>query len=83
MAELALSDAGDRLAEVIDLVRRSGEPIFVTRGGHRVAVIVGAEVFEQLVDAAGEVTDREELHAACVEDEYVPWDEVKADLDLG
>lgn len=82
MAELALSDARDRLGEVIDQARRSGEPIFVTLGGRRVAVIVGAEAFEQLVDAADEAIDREELQAARVENEYVPWDEVKADLGL-
>jgi prevent-host-death family protein len=82
MAELAVSEAREHLAEVIDQARRSGEPIFVTRRGRRVAVIVDSEAFERIVDAAEEATDRRELAAARLEDDYVPWDEVKADLGL-
>ena len=82
MTELAVSEAREHLAEVIDQARRSGEPIFVTRRGRRVAVIVDSEAFERIVDAAEEATDRRELAAARLEDDYVPWDEVKADLGL-
>jgi antitoxin Phd len=82
MAELAVSEAREHLADVIDQARRSGEPIFVTRRGRRVAVIVDSEAFERIVDAAEEATDRRELAAARLEDDYVPWDEVKADLGL-
>lgn len=68
MNEVAVSEARNRLAEVIEESRRSGEPISVTRRGRRVAVIVGSEDFDRLVDTA---------------DDYVPWDEVKAALGLG
>jgi prevent-host-death family protein len=82
MTEFAVSEARDHLAEVIDQARRSGEPVFVTRRGRRVAVIVDADAFERIVDAAEEATDRRELAAARLEDDYVPWEDVKADLGL-
>ena len=83
MNEVAVSDARNRLAEVIEEARRSGEPVSVTRRGRRVAVIVDADAFDVLVDAADDVYDRRELDAARAEDEYVPWDEVKSALGLG
>jgi len=83
MSEVAVSDVRNRLAEVIEQSRRSGEPISVTRRGRRVAVILGAEAFDELVDAADEVEDRRELAASRAEDDYVPWDEVKSALGLG
>lgn len=82
MTELAVSEARDHLAEVIEEARRSGEPVFVTRRGRRVAVIIDADVYERVVDAAEDASDRRELQAARDEDDYVPWDEVKADLGL-
>ncbi len=82
MTELAVSKARDHLAEVIEQSRRSGEPVFVTRRGRRVAVIIDAESYERVVETAEEATDRQELQAARDENDYVPWDEVKADLGL-
>ena len=82
MSELAVSDVRNRLAEVIEESRRSGDPISVTRRGRRVAVILDADAFDELVDAADDVDDRRELGAARAEDDYVPWGEVKAALGL-
>ena len=83
MTEVAVSEARNRLAEVIEESRRSGEPISVTRRGRRVAVILGSEAFDRLVDTADDLDDRRELEAARSDDDYVPWDEVKAALGLG
>lgn len=82
MMEVAVSEARNRLAEVIDDTRRSGEPVSVTKHGRRVAVILSSEAFDQLVDRADELDDRRELEASRAEDDYVPWDEVKAALGL-
>ena len=82
MTELAVSAARDHLADAIDEARRSGEPVYVTRRGKRVAVLMDSEAFERLVEAAEDAIDRVELAAAREEDDYVPWDEVKADLGL-
>ena len=82
MTEVAVSEARDRLAEVIDETRRSGEPISVTRRGRRVAVIIDSDAFDRLVDIADDIEDRRELDAARAADDYVPWEEVKAALGL-
>ena len=81
MSEFAVSEARNRLAEAIDLAR-SGEPVYMTRRGRRVAVLVDAASYDALVEAAEEATDHAELEAARAENDYVPWGEVKADLGL-
>ena len=80
--EVAVSEARSRLAEVLEEARRSAEPITVTRRGLRVAVILDVDSFDRLVDNADDVEDRRELAAAWVDDDYVPWDDVKAVLGL-
>jgi len=82
MTEVAVSEARNRLAEVIEESRRSGAPVSVTRRGRRIAVIIDSEAFDRLVDIADDVDDRRELDAARTDDDYVPWDEVKAMLGL-
>jgi prevent-host-death family protein len=83
MTELALSELRDNLADAIDSARQSGEPVYVTRRGKRVAVVVDSESYDQLVAAAEDQLDRQELRRAREEDDYVPWDEVKRELGLG
>jgi prevent-host-death family protein len=81
MSELGVSEARERLADAIDQAR-AGEPVYVTRRGRRVAVIVDADAYDSLVEAAEETLDRAELRSARTEDDYVPWEEVKAELGL-
>ena len=82
MTEMAVSEAREHLAELIEDTRRNREPVYVTRRGRRVAVILDPDTYEQLLDDAEDALDRAELHAARADDDYVPWDEVKADLGL-
>lgn len=82
MTEVAVSEVRNRLAEMIEMSRRSGEPISVTRRGRRVAVILDSDTFDHLIDDADDKDDRRELDAARADDDYVPWDEVKAMLGL-
>jgi prevent-host-death family protein len=82
MLQLPVSEARNHLAEVIDQARRSGEPVYVTRRGRRVAVIVDADAYERVVEAGEDAADRRELQAAREDDDFVPWREVKADLGL-
>ncbi len=82
MTEMAVSEARNRLAEVIEESRRSGEPTWVTRCGQRVAVILDSYAFDRLVDSADDAADRRELEAARLDDDYVPWDDVNAALGL-
>jgi antitoxin Phd len=82
VSDVAVTVARDHLSETIDQARQSGEPVYVTRRGRRVAVIVDAEAYDALVESAEDALDRSELDAARAEDDFVPWEEVKADLGL-
>ena len=82
MTEMAVSEARDHLAELIDATRRTGQPVYVTRRGRRVAVILDTDAYEKLLEDAEDAVDRAELRAAREEADYVPWDEVKRDLGL-
>lgn len=82
MNDVAVSEAREHLADLIDTARRTGEPILVTRRGRPVAIVVDPVVYQHLLDSAEDAVDRAELQAARAEDDYVPWDEVKADLGL-
>jgi prevent-host-death family protein len=82
MSEMTVSEARDRLADAIDRARTSHEPVVLTRRGRRVAVLVDAEDFARMSDLVEDALDRAELEAARAEDDYVPWEQVKADLGL-
>ena len=82
MMEMAVSEAREHLAEVIDSAQRTGEPVYLTRRGRAVAVVVDPVVFEKLLDDAEDALDRAELALARDEDDYIPWEQVKADLGL-
>jgi prevent-host-death family protein len=82
MTEMAVSEAREHLAEVIDSAQRTGDPVYLTRRGRAVAVVVDPVVFEKLVNDAEDALDRAELALARDEDDYIPWEQVKADLGL-
>ena len=82
MSEVAVSEAREHLADLIDTTQRSGDPVYVTRRGRRVAVILDPDSYERLLADAEDTLDRAELQAAREDDDYVPWDEVKAELGL-
>lgn len=82
MTEMAVSEAREHLAEVINSAQRTGEPVYLTRRGRAVAVVVDPAVFEKLLDDAEDALDRAELAIARDEDDFIPWEQVKADLGL-
>ncbi|MDR0783621.1 MAG: type II toxin-antitoxin system Phd/YefM family antitoxin [Propionibacteriaceae bacterium] len=86
MSTLTVTDARARLAEVVDQVRVSKDPLFLTRRGRRVAAVIDADDLDRLIAAAEDLADitaaaqaRAELDAGS---ELVPWEQVKADLGL-
>jgi len=83
MKVMAVSEAREHLAEVIDSAQRTGEPVYLTRRGRPVAVVIDPIVFEKLLNDAEDALDRVELAMARDEDDYIPWEQVKADLGLG
>lgn len=46
-------------------------------------MILDSDAFDRLVDIAEDVEDRRELATALADDDYVPWEEVKAALGFG
>lgn len=82
MSEIAVSEARNRFAEIIDDARTSGEPVTVTRRGRPVAVVLAADDYERLIDAVDDNLDHAELAAARIEDDFIPWEQAKADLGL-
>lgn len=43
MAELTVTDARARFADVVDSARLCHEPVYLTRRGHRIAAVIDPE----------------------------------------
>lgn len=85
---LAVSDARDQLANLINQVQATHEPIYLSRRGRRVAAIIDADDLDHLIELAEDMVDiraaeeaREKMRHT-PKAEPIPWDEVKADLGL-
>jgi len=87
MAEMTVSDARARLADVVDEARVGHDPVYLTRRGQRVAAVIDADDLDRLVAAAEDLADIEAARAARTEvsegEPVIPWEQVKADLGLG
>ena len=85
MAELTVTDARARLADVVDEARVRHDPIYLTRRGQRVAAVSDADDLDRLIEAAEDLADIEAARAARAEvdaEGAIPWEQVKADLGL-
>lgn len=82
MSEMAVSDARENLAQVIETASKTTEPMYLTRRGRTVAVLLNPETYEQLVSAAEDAVDRVALAASREQSDYIPWEQVKVDLGL-
>jgi antitoxin Phd len=79
MTAMSISEARERLADVIDGVKN--EPVVLERYGKPAAVLVSPEYYEALLDAMEESTDVAAFDAALAESNpNIPWDQVKVDL---
>ncbi len=76
-----MSKVRENLAEVVDATRRSGEPLYLTKHGKPIAVLVDYELFENVVERLEDYMDLETL--AETEGEIgIPWEQVKRELGL-
>jgi len=87
MAEMTVTEARARLADVVDEARVAHDPVFLTRRGRRVAAVIDADDLERLIEAAEDLEDIRAADAARAEVAEsgappIPWDQVKADLGL-
>ncbi|HEX6075669.1 MAG TPA: type II toxin-antitoxin system Phd/YefM family antitoxin [Micromonosporaceae bacterium] len=81
-----MSDARDRLGDLVNRAVYTREPVYLTRRGRRVAAVIDAQTLDRLVELAEDAIDAAEASTARAEladgAEPVPWDEVKRDLGL-
>ena len=85
MAEITVTDARARLADVVDQARVRHDPVYLTRRGQRIAAVIDAVDLQRLIEAAENLADIEAARAARAEVEVegtIPWGEVKADLGI-
>jgi len=81
MSDMTATVARERFSEA--LATSSREPVFITRHGKRVAVLVTAEFYDRAIEAIENAEDIAAARAALAEDEpSIPWEVVKADLGL-
>jgi prevent-host-death family protein len=83
----SVSEARRDLAAVIDAVRSTHQPVWISRRGHRVAAVIDADQLERLQALAEDMADILDAEASRAEmretaAEPVPWEQVKADLGL-
>ena len=82
MREIAVSEARDSLAEVIEETQRTGKAVAVTRRGRRVAVLMDANEYDRITSSLEDAVDRALLQLARDEDDFIPWEQAKRDLGL-
>jgi prevent-host-death family protein len=81
MSDIAITDARDRLAAVVDQARRS--PVFLTRRGTKLVAVVDADFFDELVDAWEELRDIRAIEEADRLGEIpIPWEQAKRELGM-
>jgi len=81
MKAMPMSKVRENLSEDVDVTRRSGEPLYLTKHGKPIAVLVDYELFESVVERLEDYMDRETL--AETEGEVgIPWEQVKRELGL-
>ena len=86
MAEVSVTQARERLADVVDDARVNHQPVYLTRRGKRIAAVVDATDLEALLRDSEDLADLRAAAAARAEldsgETAVLWDQVKADLGL-
>lgn len=85
--DLAVSDARQHLAAIIDRARTEHAPVYLARRGRRVAAVIDADDLERLLVLAEDMADIRAAEAARAEmratgEAPIPWEQVKADLGL-
>jgi prevent-host-death family protein len=84
---LAVSEARQQLAAIIDRARSEHLPIYLARRGRRVAAVIDADDLDALLALAEDMSDiraaaEARADIAATGATPIPWDEVKEDLGL-
>ena len=82
--EMAVTEARERFSELVEM--SAHEPVFLTKRGHRQAVMISTAEYERLLEADEDTDDLATSDAAMAEimagAPTIPWAQVKADLGL-
>ena len=79
VATMNVSDAREKLAEVIDAAQ--SEAVVLERYGRPAAVLVSMQRYQELLDVFEEAEDVVAFDAAMAEEgDNIPWEQVKAAL---
>ena len=79
MAKMAVSEAREKLSEVVALAH--SEAVFLERYGQPAAVMVSPDRYEELITALEDSEDVAAFDEAMAEEgANIPWDQVKTDL---
>lgn len=79
MATFPVSDARQRLAEIVDLAQT--EAVVIERYGSPAAVVISYARYEQLMESLEDLEDLDLYDAAIAEGgEPIPWEQVEKDL---
>ena len=82
MSDMAIRDARDHLADVVNRAAYGGESVYLTRRGKRMAAVVPAELLEAWEAAEDAVDVAEARKALAEEGESVSLEHVRAELGL-
>lgn len=85
--DLAISEAHQQLAAIIDRARAEHVPIYLARRGRRVAAVIDADDLDRILELAEDMADIRAAEAARADmratgEAPIPWEQVKADLGL-
>ena len=81
MKELSVTEAREQYPALLNQAAK--KPVWITRHGVDVAVVIRAELFEELVSAQEELEDIAAVDAAMLDKSPgIPWEQVQKDLKL-
>ncbi|HTQ17244.1 type II toxin-antitoxin system Phd/YefM family antitoxin [Mycobacterium sp.] len=81
---IPVSELREQLAAVIDELGSHGKAVKLTRHGQPIAVLMGYEAFEKLLDDLDDADDYRALaeYDAAASDDTIPWELAKQDLGI-
>ncbi len=82
--EIPVTEARDRFSELVETA--SHQPVFLTKHGHRQAVVLSPAEYERIMEALEDTEDLSTSDVAMAEimanSHTIPWEQVKTDLGL-
>jgi prevent-host-death family protein len=82
--EMPVTEARERFSEIVET--SAHEPVFLTKRGHRQAVVISTAEYERLLEADEDAQDLAASDTVMAEimagAPTIPWAQVKADLGL-